>query len=107
MLNKTSESITCMVDNGCGHSTEAALLRVHNYIVVTIGKSNGKFLVLLDLSLPFDTIDHSNLFTVLGEPVGICNDAWNLIVSYLSDWKQQVQIYNIIFEPASIRCGDP
>ena len=72
----------------CGHSTETALLRVYNDIYVTIGKGNGNFLVLLDLSSAFDTIDHSILFTVLGKHVGICDDAMNLIVSYLSDRKQ-------------------
>ena len=65
----------------CGHSTETVLLRVYNDIVATIGKGNGNFLVLLDLSSVFDTIDHSNLFTVLGKQVGICGGALNLIVS--------------------------
>ena len=32
------------------HSCETALLRVYNDIVITIGKGNGSFLVLLDLS---------------------------------------------------------
>ena len=106
-----------MVDNGltddfqsaykCGHSTETALLRVYNDIVVTIGKGNGNFLVLLDLSSAFDTIGHSNLFTVLGKHVGICDDALNLIVSYLSDRKQQVRIDNIMSDLASIICGVP
>ena len=80
-----------------------------NDIVVTIGKGNGNFLVLLDLSSAFDTIDHSNLFTVhvLGKHVGICDDALNLIVSYLSDRKQQVRIDNIMSDLASIICGVP
>ena len=44
-----------------GHSCETALSRVYNDIVTTIGKGNGSFLVLLDLSAAFDTIDHDNL----------------------------------------------
>ena len=47
-----------------GHSCETALLRVYNDIVTTIGKGNGSFLVLLDLSTAFDTIDHDNLFYI-------------------------------------------
>ena len=31
--------------------------RVYNDIVTTVGKGNGSFLVLLDLSAAFDTID--------------------------------------------------
>ena len=43
-----------------GHSCETALLRVYNDIVTTIGRGNGAMLVLLDLSVAFDTIDHDN-----------------------------------------------
>ena len=113
----STQLVTYIVDNGltddfqsaykCVHSTETALLRVYNDIVVTIGKGSGNFLVLLDLSSAFDTIDHSNLFTVLGKHVGICDDALNLIVSYLSDRKQQVRIDNIMSDLASIICGVP
>ena len=108
----STQLVTYIVDNGltddfqsaykCGHSTETALLRVYKDIVVTIGKGNGNFLVLLELSSAFDTIDHSNLFTVLGKHVGICDDALNLIVSYLSD-----RIDNIMSDLASIICGVP
>ena len=115
----STQLVTYIGDNGltltddfqsaykCGQSTETALLRVYNDIVVTIGKGNGNFLVLLDLSLAFDTIGHSNLFTVLEKHVGICDDALKLIVSYLSDRKQQVRIDNIMSDLASIICGVP
>ena len=45
-----------------GHSCETDLLRVYNDIVTTIGEVNGSYLVLLDLSAAFDTIDHGILF---------------------------------------------
>ena len=48
-----------------GHSCEAALLRVYNGIITTIGRGNGDMLVLLDLSAAFDTIDHSYLIVFL------------------------------------------
>ena len=41
----------------CGHSTETVLLRVYSDIVTMVGKGNGSYLVLLDLSAAFDTID--------------------------------------------------
>ena len=113
----STQLVAYIVDNGltddfqpvdkCGHSIKTALLLVYIDIVVTIGKGNGNFLVLLDLSSAFDTIDPSNLFTVLGKHVGICDDALNLIVSYLSDRKQQVRIDNIMSDLASIICGVP
>ena len=64
-------------------------------------------LVLLDLSAAFDTIDHSNLFTVHGKHVGICDDALNLFVSYVSNRKQQMRIDNIMSDLASIICSVP
>ena len=57
------------------HSCETALLRVYNDIVTTIGKGNGSFLVLLDLSAAFDTTDHDNLFYIIEKYVGIGSSA--------------------------------
>ena len=65
---------------------------MYNDIVTTVGKSNGSFLVLLDLSAAFDTIDHSAL---------------RLIRSYFSDRTQRVQIDGIMSDFASLLCGVP
>ena len=56
---------------------------MYNDIVTTVGKGNGSFLVLLDLSVAFDTIDHDNLFYILEKYVGIGGSALRLIRSYL------------------------
>ena len=71
-----------------GHSCDTASLRVYNDIVTTVGKSNGSFLVLLDLSAAYDTIDHDNLFYILEKYVGIGGSALRLIRSYFSDRTQ-------------------
>ena len=73
-----------------GHSCETALLRVYNDIATTVGKGNGSFLVLLDLSAAFDTIDHDNLFYILEKYVGIGGSALRLIRSYFSNRTQRV-----------------
>ena len=91
----------------CGHSTETALLRVYSDIVTTIGKGNGSFLVLLDLSAAFDTIDHSNLFDILEKYVGITGDALQLIKSYFSDCSQSTRIESIMSDIVHIICGVP
>ena len=41
------------------HSTEAALLKVHNDVVHALDDGECVFLVLLDLSTVFDTIDNA------------------------------------------------
>ena len=90
-----------------GHSCETALLRVYNNIVTTVGKGNGSFLVLLDLSAAFDTIDHDNLFYILEKYIGIGGSALRLIRSYFSDRTQRVQIDGIMSDFASLLCGVP
>ena len=90
-----------------GHSCETASLRVYNDIVTTVGKGNGSFLVLLDLSAAFDTIDHDNLFCILEKYVGIGGSALRLIRSYFSDGTQRVQIDAIMSDFASLLCGVP
>ena len=80
---------------------------MHNDIVKTVGKGNGSFLVLLDLSAAFDTIDHDNLFYILEKYVGIGGSALRLIRSYFSDRTQRVQIDGILSDFASLLCGVP
>ena len=80
---------------------------MYNDIVTTVGKGNGSFQVLLDLSAAFDTIHHDNLFYILEKYVGICGSALQLIRSYFSDRTQRVQIDGIMSDFASLLCGMP
>ena len=85
-----------------GDSCETALLRVYNYIVTTVGKGNESFLVLLDLSAAFDTIDHDHLFYILEKYVVCGGSALRLIRSYFSDRTQRVQIDGIVLISVSV-----
>ena len=80
---------------------------MYNDIVTTVGKGNGSFLVLQDLSAAFDTIDHANLFYILEKYVGTGGSALRLIRSYFSDRTQRVQIDGIVYDFASLLCGVP
>jgi len=53
------------------HSTETALVKVLNDILLTLDSGKSAVQVLLDLSAAFDTIDHSILISRLEHWVGI------------------------------------
>ena len=61
-----------------------------NDIVTTVGKDNGSFLVILDVSAAFAAIDHDNVFYILEKYVGIGGSALRLIRSYFCDRTQRV-----------------
>ena len=54
-----------------GHNTETALLRFHNDIVNAVDQKKGVFLVLLDLTAAFDTVDHDILLDFLRDHIGL------------------------------------
>ncbi len=68
-----------------GHSTETALLRVRNYILMKLDKGNIVMLVLLDHSSAFDTIDHEILLNRLSTRCGIRGTALKWFHLYLKD----------------------
>ena len=74
------------------HSTETALARVHNDILLDIDNKRGVILVLLDLSAAFDTIDHSLLLLLLEQRLGLSEYALSWILSYLSARSQSIII---------------
>src|SRR5207245_2881584 len=74
------------------HSTETALLRIYNDILLSIDQQKVSALVLLDLSAAFDTIDHQILLARLTSNFGITGSAFSLISSYLLNRTQSVTI---------------
>ena len=53
-----------------GHSTETALLRIHNDLLCGVERESAAAL-LLDLSAAFDTVDHQSFLQLLESHVGI------------------------------------
>ena len=58
-----------------GHSTETALLRVHNDIASALDNKCRAVLVMLDLSAAFDVIDHGILYKRLEYSYGVIDTA--------------------------------
>ena len=67
------------------HSTETALLRI-------IGQGDNVFMLLLDLSAAFDTVNHSLLLSWLENSFGITGTVLQSFHSYLSGRSQFVEI---------------
>jgi hypothetical protein len=73
-------------------STETALLKIQNDLLLAIDKQKVTALVLLDLSAAFDTIDHRILLHRLENWFGVSGSALRLLSSYLTGRSQSVII---------------
>jgi hypothetical protein len=89
------------------HGTETALLRVQNDILRSLDNHNAVFLVLLDLSAAFDTIDHEILCERLRNNIGISGTALAWIKSYLTDRHQSVCIDKSLSSSIRLKYGVP
>ena len=89
------------------HSTETALLYVHDHLINAIGSQNISCLCLFDLSAAFDTTDHSILITRLSSWFGIHGSVLNWFKSYLSSRSFRVKCDNHMSSPHTCSCGVP
>ena len=89
------------------HSTETALLRVHNDLLHAIDKKKMAALMLLDLSAAFDTIDHKILLDRLSMKFGITGVAHKWISSYLHQRSQRTKIGDKLSDPLVLPFGVP
>ena len=78
------------------HSTETALIKVMNDILLKMNSQHVTMLILLDLSAAFDTVDHQKLLERLS---GICGTALKWFRSYLSDKSQRVSVHGFLSRP--------
>lgn len=88
------------------HSTETALLKVKNDILLNMNKQHVTLLVLLDLSAAFDTVDHSILLSSLNK-LGLGNTALEWFNSYLSGRGQRISVRGCLSERFDLNCGVP
>ena len=89
------------------HSTETALTRVTNDLLLAADNGLVTILVLLDLSAAFDTIDHNILLHRLEVDVGITGSALCWFKSYLSDRHQFVNVNGQSSDSIKVNYGVP
>ena len=89
------------------HSTETALVRVSNDLLLASEKGLLSILVLLDLSAAFDTIDHGILLHRLEQDIGIRGSALQWFKSYLSDRYQFVNVNGHSSQCTRVNYGVP
>ena len=89
------------------HSTESALLNIHNDILLNMAKGSVTALTLLDLSAAIDTTDHTILLDRLNVYYGISELALGWFKSYLSGRTHSVKVGSKLSHPAALQYGVP
>ena len=89
------------------HSTETALMRVCNDILLDMNKHYVVLLVFLDLSVAFDTVDHDVLLNRLEHRLGILDSALCWVRSYLTNRTQRMVIGIGKSSRFDLNCGVP
>ena len=89
------------------HSTETAILKIYNDLLLAADRGECTLLVLLDLSAAFDTVNHDILITRLENRFGINNLAIAWIKSYLHHRTQQVLINKSLSNKTTLKLNVP
>lgn len=89
------------------HSTESALLKVFNDILMAVDAGKNAVLILLDLTAAFDTVDHNVLICRLEHLIGIRGTALQWFSSYLKDRSFSVELGKFSSSSAPITSGVP
>ena len=87
-------------------STETALTKVTNDILLSLDKKHITILTLIDLSSAFDTLNHSLTIRRLYQ-LGIRGKALKWFISYLADRTYMIKINNTTLKTVDIKYGVP
>ena len=90
-----------------GHSTETALVRVTNDLLMASDSGSPSLLILLDLTAAFDTVDHSILLHRLQHTIGLSDNVLNWFTSYLTNRTEYVALGKAKSHTHKVICGVP
>ena len=88
-----------------GHSTKTAILKIVNDLLLAMYKGKLSVLVLLDLTVAFDTIDHYILFHRLQHVFGIQGTVLSWFRPYLTKRFQNVSNQGTHSDQVELYCG--
>ncbi|XP_023268185.1 LOW QUALITY PROTEIN: uncharacterized protein LOC111659449 [Seriola lalandi dorsalis] len=88
------------------HSTETALIKITNDLLMAADSGLLTILILLDLSAAFYTICHTTLLNRLSS-IGITHTPLDWFTSYLSGRTQFIQLKSFKFIPSPVTSGVP
>ena len=89
------------------HSTETALLKIHNDILSSMDNGKVTVLTLLDLSAAFDAIDHTILLRRLDDWFGVSGKVLDWLKSYLTGRSRRIRLGNCLFSKSDLSFGVP
>ena len=89
------------------HSTETALLKVQNDILMDLDPQRITLLILLDLSAAFVTVDHGVLLNHLSTSFGVRGSVLQWVTTYLLNRSQHVSFDQNLSKKFNLQCGIP
>ena len=85
------------------HSTETALLKIHNNMLASVDAGKVTALTLLDFSAAFDTIDDTILLRRLDDRFGVTWKALDWFKSYLTGRCQRIKLGDCLSSKADLK----
>ena len=90
-----------------GLSTETALLKITNELLLNMDNQNISLLVLLDMSAAFDTIPHDLFLSRLEHTFGLSGSALEWFKSYFKDRYQRIMVNGEMSREIELEIGLP
>ena len=113
VLNRLINHVSCnnlqeKFQSACkpNHSTETALMRIQNDILMTLDNKKGVLLFLLDLTAAFDTVDFTLLLACM-RSTGVIDVAHKWFESFLTSRTQTVHLGQTQSDPSELLQGVP